>query len=254
MNIAVEELIDTLYSSEDLAKVNPLRIPKHVAIIMDGNRRWAKQRMLPQMVGHWKGSEALTKIVKAASELGVEVLTVYAFSTENWRRSMGETHALMHLLRSYLQRQRDRMIEEGVRLNVIGDLERLSVDTREVINETIAATAGGNKIDLVLAISYGGRNEICRATKRVAEDALAGHISTDAINEELFASYLDTARWNDPQLLIRAGKENRISNFLLWQISYAEMVLSDVLWPDFGPRQLLDSILEYQQREHRLGT
>jgi len=235
------------------AKLNPLRIPEHVAIVMDGNRRWAKRQGLPPMAGHWKGADVLTEIVRAASELNIQVLTVYAFSTENWKRTSMEIKTLMRLFKTYLARQRKSMVEEGVRLNVIGDLSRFPKDVLHVLEETIDATQDGKKLDLVLALNYGGRDELRRAVKKIVDDCLSHKLAKEEITEEVIASYLDTAQWKDPDLLIRTSGENRISNFLLWQISYTEVLITDVLWPDFSKQDLLRAVLEYQKREMRVG-
>jgi undecaprenyl diphosphate synthase len=191
--------------------------------------------------------------VRAASGYGIKVLTVYAFSTENWKRSAVEVKALMRLFKSYLIRQRDSMIEEGVRLNTIGDISKFPKDVNRVFEETVEATKGGTKLDLVIALNYGARDELKRALGAMIEDCLAKKISKEELSEELISSYLDTARWKDPDLLIRTSGESRISNFLLWQISYAEVVVTDVPWPDFTEKDLLAAIHEYQKRELRLG-
>lgn len=230
-----------------------LPVPKHIAIIMDGNRRWATQQGLPPMAGHWKGAETLSKIVRAAGELGVEVLTVFAFSTENWKRPPLEVSALMRLFKAHLIKQLDVMLEGGVRLNIIGDISRFPHDVRKTLDETIAKTASGEKMDLVIALNYGGRDEIKRAVEQIVGDCLEGKVSKENLSEELIASYLYTGRRRDPDLLIRPGGEFRISNFLLWQISYTEIVVTDVLWPDFSQRDLLNAIHNYQQREFRIG-
>jgi undecaprenyl diphosphate synthase len=230
------------------------KIPKHIAIIMDGNRRWAKQHSLPTTVGHWKGAEALTNIVEMATNLGVQVLTVYAFSTENWSRDSEEVDSLMHLFKMYLIGQRQRMLEGGVRLNAIGDLKKIPQDVRELLEETKKATARGSKIDLVLAVNYGARDDIRRAVVAVAEDCVRGKIKSEEISEWLFGQYLDTAKWNDPDLLIRTSGEMRLSNFLLWQISYTEVYVTDVMWPDFNDKEFMKALLEFQRRKRRVGV
>jgi len=237
----------------DEPRLDPARIPEHVAIIMDGNRRWAKKNGVPTMVGHWKGAEVLTRIVEAASNLGVKVLTVYAFSTETWKRTHDEVNSLMHLFKMYLSGQKERMAREGVRLNAIGDLVKLPLDLRQVLEEAKAETAHGKKIELVLAMNYGARDDIRRAAVSVVEECLSGKLKKDEISEEVFAKYLDTAKWGDPQLLIRTSGEKRLSNFLLWQISYAEVYITDVLWPDFDENELVKAIIEFQRRERRIG-
>lgn len=241
------------YSSEELESVKGANIPRHVAIMMDGNRRWAKLRGLPNIVGHWQGADSLTKIVKAASELGIEVLTVWALSTENWSRPADEIDGLMHLFKVYLQKQKHKMVEEGVKFDTIGDLSRLPQSVREELEETKKATRGGKKIDLVLAINYGGRDDIRRATQAIVTDCLEGKLLKENLSEAVISGYLDTAKWRDPDLIIRTSGELRLSNFLLWQLSYAEIYITDVLWPDFNEKELLKAVLTYQQRERRLG-
>lgn len=229
------------------------RIPQHVAIIMDGNRRWAKKHQLPYMVGHWRGEETLTRIVRAAQELGIKILTVFAFSTENWKRSSEEIEELIHLFKVYLVRERENMISNGVKLESIGDTSRFPQDVRDALEETKLATSKGDKLELVIAVNYGGRDDIRRATLSIIQDCLQGSLSPDDLSEQVFSKYLDTAKWKDPELLIRTSGEQRLSNFLLWQISYSEVYITPVLWPDFSEGDLLDAILEYQQRERRLG-
>lgn len=241
------------YSEEDLVQIDRDRIPYHIAIIMDGNRRWAKEKNLPPMVGHWKGAETLPGIVRAAADLGVKVLTVYAFSTENWGRSPEEVDALMHLFNHYLLNQKDVMIDEGVRLESIGDISKLPLFVQETLLETKKATAQGSRIDLVLALNYGGRDDIRRAVMAMLEDHQKGNLSSAEISEELISRYLDTAKWPDPDILIRTSGEKRQSNFLLWQLCYSEFYHTDVLWPDFEAQDLLLAVKEYQKRERRLG-
>jgi undecaprenyl diphosphate synthase len=191
--------------------------------------------------------------VRAASRLGVKVLTVFAFSTENWKRSSSEVEALMKLLSNYLVKQRTFMIREGVRLNAIGDISQLPESVRKALEETRLLTSQGDKIDLVIALNYGARDEMRRAMHKIVSDCLSKKISIEDLSEDLISSYLDTSKWKDPDLLIRTSGEKRVSNFLLWQISYSEVYISDVLWPDFDEKELLRAILEYQKREHRLG-
>lgn len=249
----LQEEKEVLYSPEDLRSLDPGRIPRHVAIIMDGNRRWAKKQGLSPMVGHWKGAEALTRIVRAASEMGIKTLTVYAFSTENWSRSEEEVDALMHLFKVYLEKQRKPMIREGVRLEAIGDLQRLPPLVRRELDLSRACTAHCKKIDLVLAINYGGRDDIRRAFLAMVEDFEKGRLFKEQISEPLISQYLDTARWPDPDLLIRTSGEHRQSNFLLWQLSYSEFYYTDVLWPDFDEHEFLQAVRHIQQRERRIG-
>jgi undecaprenyl diphosphate synthase len=246
-------LIAEVYTPEERTLIEGALLPKHVAIIMDGNRRWARKHELPYMAGHWKGAEVITQIVKAAAELGIKVLTVYAFSTENWGRTAEEIEALMHLYKVYLIRQREFMVEAGIKLDAIGDLSRLPADVLEALNESKLATRHCSKMELVLALNYGGRDDIRRAVVAVLEDHEEGKLTKQALTEQVFSSYLDTAKWQDPSLLIRTSGEQRVSNFLLWQISYSEVYISKVLWPDFNEKELLKAVVEYQQRERRLG-
>lgn len=229
------------------------KLPHHVAIIMDGNRRWAKKKGVPPMVGHWKGAETLTSIVDSAAHLGVKVLTVYTFSTENWSRKAEEVEALMHLFRTYLLAQKDRMVREGVRLEAIGDLDRLPAEVREAVEEVRAATIQGEKITLVLALNYGGRDDIRRAVVSILEECQAGKLRKEEITEAVISRHLDTASWGDPELLIRTSGESRVSNFLLWQICYTEVYITDVLWPDFSEKELLSALSAFQKRERRAG-
>jgi len=233
--------------------LNPNRIPKHVAIIMDGNRRWAKSRGVPTMVGHWKGAEALSELVEAAADIGIKVLTVYAFSTENWSRASDEVDSLMQLFKMYLSSYKERMLKEGVRLGSIGNLDRLPPDVRSVLEDTKNATAACGRIELVLAINYGARDDIRRAAVQIAKKCQNGELSPQEITEEVIARHLDTAPWGDPDLLIRTSGEKRLSNFLLWQISYSEVYITDVLWPDFDERQLVAALIDYQKRSRRTG-
>ena len=248
-----KEYMKTLPAEQEESKLDPQRIPRHIAIIMDGNRRWAKNKGLPSKVGHWNGAEALSKIVENAASLGVKVLTVYAFSTENWKRSDEEVDSLMHLFQMYLIGNKDRMIREGVRLATIGDLRRMPIEVKKTLDDVKRATAGGDNIDLVLAVNYGARDDIRRATMGIVEDCLIGRVNKEDISEALIARYLDTAPWGDPELLIRTSGERRLSNFLLWEISYAEVYVTDVLWPDFNEQELIKAVAEYQKRERRTG-
>lgn len=244
---------NTLFSEEELDALDFDRSPKHVAIMMDGNRRWAESRSLPPNAGHWRGADTLTHIVQAASQLGIKTLTVYGFSTENWKRPQNEIDALMHLIKVYLIKQRESMVQEGVRLDTIGDLSLFPQDVTDEIDASKKTTAGGSKIDLVLALNYGGRDDLKRATQAIVADCLSGNLSIESISEKTITNYLDTSKWQDPDLIIRTSGENRLSNFLLWQASYAEVLITDVLWPDFSSRDLYQSLEEYQKREKRNG-
>lgn len=242
-----------IYSSEDLALLDPLKIPHHVAIIMDGNRRWAKRQDLPPIMGHWKGAETLTKIVRSASELGIKALTVYSFSTENWNRGSEEIDSLMHLFKVFLERERDAMVRDGVRLHAIGDLAGLPSFVFRELELSRSFTTHCDKIDLVLAINYGGRDDIRRAFVAMMQDIDEGKLLKGQITEKLISQYLDTASWPDPELFIRTSGERRQSNFLLWQLCYSEFYHTDVLWPDFDEHDLLLAVREHQLRNRRLG-
>lgn len=228
-------------------------IPEHVAIIMDGNRRWAQKKGLVVQAGHWKGAENLTQIVEAASDLGIKTLTVYAFSTENWGRSEVEVESLLELFQVYLQRMRAKMVKLGVKIRSIGDLTPFPKEVIRELEITKEATKDCDRIQLVLALNYGGRDDLRRAITRIVDDVESGVLTREEISEDLLSSYLDTALIGDPQLLIRTSGEKRISNFLLWQISYAEVYLTDTLWPDFTKEDLAEAVLEYQKRARRLG-
>lgn len=244
---------EDVYSKEELDQIDLTSVPRHIAIIMDGNRRWARQNGLPYMAGHWKGADTLKKIVRAASELGVKALTVYSFSTENWNRLPEEVEMLMEVIEANLKLQCESMIEDGVRLGTIGNISRFPERVKCAIEETKAATAHCDKIELILALNYGGRDDIRRAMVAITEECLKGKLTTADLSEQLIARYLDTAKWGDPALLIRTSGELRISNFLLWQISYAEVYVTDVLWPVFSERNLLEAVRDYQNRQRRFG-
>lgn len=243
-----------LFSESELKQVTPDRIPKHVAIIPDGNRRWAKTQSLSWDQGHIAGAEAVVSIVEAAKCLGVKVLTIFSFSTENLnKRPKIEIDHLMQIMIEYLQRYHEKLIENRIRLRVIGNLEKLSPSLRVIIEMTTAQTAHYEDFDLVLALNYGGRDEICRAVKKMAVDLAEKKITPEAISEETLSLYLDTRDLPDPDLLIRTSGEKRISNFLLWQSSYSEVFIDDVAWPEFTPHHLLAAICAFQQRDRRKG-
>lgn len=243
----------TFFSTEQLAQLGKAKIPRHIAIIPDGNRRWAKQQEELFNAGHKAGANILIDTVQAAKELGVRAVTFYLFSTENWTRPQEEVAALWWLLQEFLREQTAEMIASGVRLNTIGDLSAISKDVVAVIDETKKLTESGNQIDMILALNYGGRDEIRRAVQKIVDKRDAGCLQKDPITETMIADHLDTASWGDPDLLIRTSGEMRISNFLLWQFSYAEFYVSDVLWPDFTSNHLLEAVTEFQKRERRLG-
>jgi undecaprenyl diphosphate synthase len=229
------------------------KLPVHVAIIMDGNGRWAKKRLLNRIKGHEKGTEIVRTIVRACREIGISYLTLYAFSTENWQRPKLEIAALMTLLQQFLKTEQKELMDNNIRLNVIGQVERLPAGVRRVLDKTMALTKENSKMWLNLALSYGGRSEIVRMVKDIAIKAKAGNIDPDAITAELIPEYLYTRMIPDPDLLIRTSGEMRISNFLLWQIAYTEIYVTDTLWPDFGKDELIRILADYQQRERRFG-
>ncbi len=227
--------------------------PRHIAIIMDGNGRWAKQRNRPRTFGHSEGVEALRRTVEAARELGVLYLTVFGFSTENWRRPVEEVNALFDLLRLYVARDLDRLVKEGVRVHVIGERLGLQPDIAKIVEDAEARTRHNDKQHLTIAFNYGGQDEIARAARRIASEAAAGTLQPDEITPERFQTYLDTAGQPPPDLLIRTSGETRLSNFMLWQAAYAELVFLDVLWPDFDRAALERAIEIYNKRERRFG-
>ena len=228
-------------------------IPRHVAIIMDGNGRWAKLRGRPREFGHKAGMDAVRAAVEAAGDAGVEVLTLFAFSQENWHRPAGEVGALMALLELYVRRERRELKERGVEVHAIGCLERLSPRTRAAIESIVEHTRGGTRLKLNLAISYGSRREIADAARRLAERVLEGTLVPGEIDEDALEAELYTAGDPDPDLLIRTSGELRVSNFMLWQLAYTELYVTPVLWPDFTREHLFAAILDYQRRERRFG-
>ena len=233
--------------------LKPENLPVHLAVIMDGNGRWAKKRMLRRIVGHQKGVETVRVIVEECSRLGIRYLTLFAFSAENWLRPKTEVKALMALLKQYIRLEIARMMQNNIRFNVIGNRADLPADINAEIDAAIAKTAGNSGMLLTLALSYGGRQEIVSAAKRLALDAAAGHLDPESIDERLFAGRLFTAGIPDPDLLIRSSGEMRISNFLLWQLAYAELYFTEVNWPDFDRNELARAFREYQSRERRFG-
>ena len=228
--------------------------PGHVAIIMDGNGRWAKARGLPRTAGHKKGVDAVRRTVEAARELGIGTLTIFSFSSENWRRPEEEVSDLMGLLRFYLRSEVAELHRAGVRLRVIGDRTRLSEDINRLIDNAEGLTRDNRVMTLVVALSYGSRLEIVHAARRLAEEVAAGRLSPEAIDEDALSARLYTAEIPDPDLIIRTSGEKRISNFLLWQAAYAELVFVDTLWPDFTKRDLEAAIEEFHRRERRFGA
>lgn len=236
-----------------MAQEKQLKIPQHVAIIMDGNGRWAKKRFLPRNAGHTQGSKRVEEICRAAHELGVKYLTIYAFSTENWSRPEEEVSALMKILRNYLEESIKKATENNMRVRVIGDRSRLDVDIRESIQRLEEVSAGNTGLNFQIALNYGARDEMLRAMRRMVADYREGRFEQEQLDEKLFASYLDTAEIPDPDLLIRTSGEQRLSNFLLWQCAYTEFYFPEVLWPDFDKKELEKAIEEYTRRDRRFG-
>ena len=234
-------------------ELNPEKMPKHIAIIMDGNGRWATKRALPRKAGHKAGAEALENIITVAKDMGIQHLTVYAFSTENWKRSEEEVGAIMDLLRLYLKNYFKKFLKDNVRLHVIGDIRRLDKDIQEHIQEIEELSREKTGLTVHIALNYGGRDEIRRAVTKIAQEAAAGTLLPEHITEEIISDALDTAGAPDPELVIRTSGEERISNFLLWQIAYSEFYFSEVLWPDFDKKELEKAIYYYQNRERRFG-
>ncbi|HMK00520.1 MAG TPA: isoprenyl transferase [Reyranella sp.] len=235
------------------ANADPTPGPNHVAIIMDGNGRWAKARGLPRVAGHRRGADAVRRVVRGAGELGIPVLTLFAFSTENWTRPADEVNDLMGLLRHYLRNELDELRKNGARLRVIGNREGLASDIVRDISDAENMTRGNSRIDVNICINYGARAEILQAIRSLARQVAAGELSADRIDENLFEGELLTAGVPDPDLLIRTSGEQRISNFMLWQCAYAELVFVDTLWPDFGKEHLEQAIAEFRRRERRYG-
>lgn len=231
----------------------PQAPPAHIAIIMDGNRRWAEARGMPIALGHRAGAEAARRAVQAAAEAGIGWLTLFAFSSENWRRPTEEVSALSGLLRLYLRNEVAGLVRDGVKLHVIGDHSRFGADLSAMVADAEKATAGGTRLNLVMALSYGARDEILAATKAVARAAKAGTLDPDRLTEAQFGGFLQTMGMPDPDLIIRTSGEQRLSNFLLWQAAYAEFVFLDVLWPDFSAEDLQGAVAEYHRRERRYG-
>jgi undecaprenyl diphosphate synthase len=229
------------------------KLPSHVAIIMDGNGRWAQHRGLDRVFGHQQGVNALREVIEAAAELGIRYLTLYAFSTENWGRPDEEVSALMGIMVQSLNKETDTLIKNNIRLKTIGDVERLSSDVRERLFETINLTSSCTGLNLVIALSYSSRWEIIEAARKISSDVKKGTLSQDEIDEVNFEKYLTTYGIPDPELMIRTSGEIRISNFLLWQIAYTELYFTDILWPDFGKEDFYTAIVNFQKRERRFG-
>jgi undecaprenyl diphosphate synthase len=238
--------------------LDPQGLPRHVAIIMDGNGRWAKKRNLPRIMGHKAGSESVKNIVRTARELDLEVLTLYAFSTENWKRPSVEVQGLMTLLKTFLKSELQQMLDNNISLRSIGEIEMLPPDVQKILLEVIQETSpkvADEKPGLILnlALSYGSRSEIVRAARIMAEKCVSGQFEPDDFSEKLFNSHLHTADLPDPDLLIRTGGESRLSNFLLWQLSYAELYFTETMWPDFDAEKFHETLRFFQNRERRFG-
>ena len=241
-------------SSELLQKIRLNgRIPRHVAIIMDGNGRWAKQRNLPRAAGHKRGMVAVRESVEGAVDAGIEILTLFAFSTDNWQRPRSEVLALMGLLRLYVSKETQKLREQGCEVHVLGDLDALDASTTKSVEFITTETAGGMHLRLNLMISYSGREEILRACRLMMERAVSGALLAEECDEAWFEGALFTAGLPDPELMIRTSDESRLSNFMLWQVAYTELHIASVLWPDFSREDLFRAVLDYQERDRRFG-
>ncbi|HUH65626.1 MAG TPA: isoprenyl transferase [Syntrophales bacterium] len=236
-----------------MKKIDYKKLPRHIAIIMDGNGRWAEKHAFGRITGHKRGAKSVKAVVKACREMGIKYLTLYAFSVENWLRPRDEVEALMELLVQYLRSELDELHKNGIRLTVIGDTGALSSQIKEMLEEAIKKTSGNNGMVLNLALSYGGRDEIVEAVKGILRDCEKGKVTPNTMTKEQFSKYLYTADIPDPDLLIRTSGEYRLSNFLLWQSAYTEFYFSEVLWPDFRRKHLIEAIAEFQRRERRFG-
>lgn len=246
--------IEQVFSRQEIDSLRD--VPRHVAIIMDGNRRWGRAQMskiMDPLLGHWEGARTLFQIVRAAVILGIEQLTLFGFSTENWARPPGEIKTLMAVIEKALNLYQGQMIERGVRLSIIGDLSPFPEPLQVALERSVEATREGTCMGLNLALNYGGRDELKRAIQRIARDSHLGNIDIEALTEDSVGRYLDTAHLPDPDLLIRTSGEMRLSNFLLWQLAYSELYVTPVLWPDFSPHELLKALQHYQGRVRRRG-
>ena len=234
-------------------QINIHKLPNHIAIIMDGNGRWARQRGLDRIFGHQQGVNAVRQVIECCAELGLNYLTIYAFSTENWYRPDKEVHALMGLMVQSLNDETETLKKNNIRLNAIGDVSRLAEDVKERLNDSIRQTETCTGLNLLVALSYSSRWEIVEAARRIADDVTNGRLKPSEISESDFEKYLSTAGIPDPELMIRTSGELRISNFLLWQLAYSELYFTEKLWPDFGKEDLYEAIVDYQGRERRFG-
>jgi undecaprenyl diphosphate synthase len=233
--------------------INPERVPQHIAIIMDGNGRWAKQKGKMRLSGHNEGAKALKNIIETAANTGVKFLTVYAFSTENWNRPKDEVSGLMNLLMSSMEKEIKNVQKNGIKISVIGDKSKLPDKVRKKVEKAIETTKSNKKFNVIIALSYSGRWELVNAIKNITEDIMSNKISLDNITEDSVSQYLTTVGIPDPELLIRTSGEYRISNFLLYQLAYSELYFTDVLWPDFSSEEFYKAIIDYQSRERRFG-
>ena len=240
-------------AKKSVIDMSEMKIPNHVAIILDGNGRWAKKRLMPRNYGHAKGAKTVEKICEEAWDMGIKYLTVYAFSTENWKRPQDEVDALMKLLKNYLKDCIERSNSNDMRVRVIGDKTALSDEIREKIEELEEMTKDNKGLNFTIAINYGSRDEMVRAMKKMAMDVKEGKVSPEELSEATFENYLDTIGIPDPDLLIRTSGEQRLSNYLLWQLAYTEFYFTDVLWPDFSKKDLEQAVLAYNKRDRRFG-
>ena len=243
-----------LTSGTSASSEQALDVPRHVAIIMDGNGRWAAKRYLPRKIGHQQGVEAVRTIVRAAGDMGIRYLTLYGFSSENWKRPAEEVSDLMGLLRLFIRRDLAELHRNRVQVRIIGDREHLAADIVALIEEAETLTRANDRLKLMIAFNYGGQNEITAAVQRIAREVKAGRLDPEAITTETVAAHLDTAGVPDPDLIIRTSGEKRLSNFLIWQSAYAELVFTDVYWPDFTPDRLKEAIVEFNLRDRRFGA
>jgi undecaprenyl diphosphate synthase len=252
--IQLEDFIEKGSEEERLLQgIDPTRLPRHIAIIMDGNGRWARGRSLPRVAGHRAGIASVRDVVETAARLGIQVLTLYAFSVENWKRPRREVDTLMDLLKEFLNRELETLMRNNIRFQVIGRFDELAPSVQRELRRGIETTAPNTGLLFNIALSYGGRTEIVDACRRLMEEKLHGKAEWAEVSERVFERYLYTAGQPDPDLLIRTSGEMRVSNFLLWQIAYAEIWVTETLWPDFRKRQLLQAIADYQKRERRYG-
>ncbi|MBB6216512.1 undecaprenyl diphosphate synthase [Anaerosolibacter carboniphilus] len=249
----IKNMFTKQYATYDYENIDLTRIPKHVAIIMDGNGRWAKKRGLPRTAGHKAGVEVLRDVIRTSSQLGIKYLSLYAFSTENWKRPQDEVNALMQLLVIYLRKEVQELHENNVKIHIIGDIDRLPENARMEIRSAFELTQNNDGLIVNIALNYGGRSEIIQAIKEISRQVKNNELEIESIDEQMFSRFLYTAGMPDPDLLIRPSGELRISNFLLWQIAYSEFWFSDIFWPDFSGKHLIEAIIDYQKRDRRYG-